>query len=186
MASSGPTAKGLGLDDLLARDVFRFWKYVRRGRGCWEWDASKTTHGYGRLSICRKGVVRHCYAHHISWAIHFGPVPQGSCVCHHCDNPQCVRPDHLFLGDQKANMQDRDKKGRCRNGMVERGPDWRSPILKLTDADVVSILSSPLSSRELAEHYGVGSTTILDIKRGSRYSWVARQATSAVDTGSQL
>lgn len=55
------------------------------------------------------------YAHRISWALAFGPIPPDALVLHACDNPACVNPSHLFLGDQRANMQDCAEKGRWRN-----------------------------------------------------------------------
>jgi hypothetical protein len=82
----------------------RFWPKVRKDRGCWVWTGATTTTGYGRLS----GQP----AHRLSWEIHHGPIPAGLFVCHRCDNPGCVRPDHLFLGTHEANMADMVAKGR--------------------------------------------------------------------------
>ena len=86
----------------------RFWKNVRKGPGCWEWSANKNDAGYGRFWICRKGVR----AHRFSLELHKGKIPEGMFVCHHCDNPGCVKPDHLFVGTQSDNMHDMQSKGR--------------------------------------------------------------------------
>lgn len=76
--------------------------------GCWNWIASKYRDGYGRIQFQRKSVR----AHRISWQIHHGPIPDGVQVLHRCDNPLCVRPDHLFLGTHDDNMADKVAKGR--------------------------------------------------------------------------
>ncbi len=91
----------------------RFWSKVhdRDGEGCWEWTASKRK-GYGFFQINHKVVTAHRY----SWELHNGPIPNGLHVCHHCDNPACVRPDHLFVGTDKDNAIDKTAKGR--NGLI--------------------------------------------------------------------
>jgi hypothetical protein len=76
--------------------------------GCWEWMASCINSGYGQIRVDGKGVL----AHRFSYDHFIGPIPDGHYVCHHCDNPSCVNPEHLFLGTQSDNMMDRDNKGR--------------------------------------------------------------------------
>lgn len=92
----------------------RYWmKVIRSDEGCWDWAGSKSTNfGYGLMKTGPRGATRQEAAHRLSWEIHFGPIPAGMNVCHRCDNPPCSRPDHLFLGDDSANMRDRDIKGR--------------------------------------------------------------------------
>lgn len=79
------------------------------GDGCWEWTGAKTR-GYGVFWIMEKR--RQVQATHVLWELMVGPVPEGAWLLHHCDNPGCVRPDHLFLGDQHANMADCAEKSR--------------------------------------------------------------------------
>lgn len=88
----------------------RFWKKVAQSPDCWLWTATTTPTGYGKIRREDQGEL--VYAHRYSWELHYGPVPAGLMVLHHCDTPSCVRPDHLFLGDQVANMRDMAAKGR--------------------------------------------------------------------------
>lgn len=79
--------------------------------GCWEWQRAKDKHGYGRMDDGGSTKL----AHRIFWERAHGPTPDGLNVLHHCDNPPCVNPAHLFLGTQEDNMQDAAAKGRIRN-----------------------------------------------------------------------
>lgn len=110
--------------------------------GCWKWSGATNKHGYGFL-MC-EGVMY--LAHRFFFTVHVGEIPIGMCVCHKCDNPACVNPDHLFLGTHVENMEDMRVKRR----------KWS----KLTFEDVAEIRSSDRSSQELAEIYGVSDRTI--------------------------
>lgn len=90
--------------------IQRFWKKVRMGDGCWEWQAAGRDGRYGVVRISE-----HFYpTHRVSWEMHFGIIPPGMVVCHKCDNPPCVRPEHLFLGTRSDNALDMVAKGRGR------------------------------------------------------------------------
>src|SRR5688572_5984136 len=76
----------------------RFWQKVFKGVDCWRWNGLKNRNGYGLICTSRRlGRQSLRRAHRVSWLMHFGQIPDGLCVLHRCDNPQCCRPDHLFL-----------------------------------------------------------------------------------------
>lgn len=75
--------------------------------GCWLWLGSLRS-GYGRVSVQRRGY----FAHRVSYEMHKGEIPSGAIVCHSCDTPICVNPDHLFCGTQRDNISDAIAKGR--------------------------------------------------------------------------
>lgn len=90
--------------------VDRFWSKVKKSDTCWTWTAYC---GYGSYGIFWGGTtIKRITAHRFAWTITHGPIPAGMMVLHLCDNPPCVRPDHLVLGDQSLNMQHRTQRGR--------------------------------------------------------------------------
>lgn len=80
--------------------------------GCWIWTASSNSKGYGRIGI---GTSTSRMAHRVSYLLFKGEIPIGLLVCHSCDVPSCVNPDHLFLGTNKDNMNDMVKRNRHKN-----------------------------------------------------------------------
>jgi len=110
-------------------------------------------------------------AHRLSWEIHNGPIPEGGVICHHCDNPPCVNPAHLFMGTQKDNIADRQGKGRSRGGTDGNGLDYRgtaNPNVKLSEEDVRAIEMAVRAGKrqeDVAAWFGVSHATVSNIFR---------------------
>jgi hypothetical protein len=150
----------------------RFMTKVEKSDGCWVWRASTDSRtGYGRFGL-HPGAAP-WLAHRVSYSLFVGPIPDGLWVLHHCDNPPCVRPDHLFVGTHGDNMADAAAKGRLATGE-------KNGQAKLTAEKVGAIrreyVSGSVSHRELAGRYGVGRSHIGAILRGERWGWLAREA----------
>ena len=145
--------------------VERFWAGLQQGDGCWEWQRARSD-GYGVLGDQLNG-RRRVYVHRLSWEIHYGPIPDGLCVLHHCDNPCCARPDHLFLGTKADNWQDCIEKGRRRQGYVGIGE--ANHASKLTEVQVREVLrehaAGTLKKSAKARELGVTPRVILLITR---------------------
>jgi len=136
--------------------------------GCALWAMSCFYNGYGQTKHPRTHRVMG--AHRLSWELSNGPIPTGLQVCHKCDVPSCVNPDHLFLGTPKDNMADRGRKGRQHRPMGELQGSH-----KLTHEQAVTILSEqrPLrlkKANELAEAFGITVAHVYRVRRGERWS----------------
>lgn len=97
----------------------------------------------------------------MAWELTVGPIPDGLYVCHRCDNPPCVRPDHLFLGTPSDNAIDRERKGRSRN---RSGSSCN--FSRLTEEDALAIRLSSARQTELAAQFHVSTATVSRIRRG--------------------
>ncbi len=163
--------------------VPRFWKNVHRASGdaCWEWKATRKMHtacsarggtGYGHFMVSDAKRVQ---AHRYSYELHFGPIPEGMFVMHKCDNPPCVRPDHLELGTPKDNMQDAIRKGRNSRGpehglkavagrRTPRAPTPRRPeYFRLNPESIAAVAAdyrAGLRRTALARKHGMGRSTV--------------------------
>lgn len=142
-------------------------KYEVKPSGCWEWNKGRFAGGYGKFN---KRAVAHGlshYAHRTSWILHYGAIPDGMLVCHKCDNPCCVNPQHLFLGTSKDNSKDASSKGRLSTWRRNHGASHGRA--KLTYEQVLSIKQDDRPRKDIAEEYGVSLSRISKIKLG--HTW---------------
>lgn len=100
--------------------IWRFLSKISVGDGCHEWAAGRFSAGYGAFSLGG----RQQKAHRVMWMLHYGEIPSGMYICHHCDNPPCCRIDHLYLGTAQDNMSDKMARGRHVTSPRERNGMW--------------------------------------------------------------
>lgn len=140
----------------------KFWLNVSKGDGCWEWTWLKDKDGYGLMPYARK-LYR---AHVVALMIDGRPVtPDNPVACHHCDNPACVRPSHLYPGTHKSNVADMLARGRARLGEQNYGS-------KLTLEQVLEIRSSAESVGSLAKRFNVTHGAVSMARAGKTWKHV--------------
>jgi hypothetical protein len=145
----------------------RIWGKVDKSAECWVWIGYKQPFGYGVINTGSRtdGSRATKLVHRVVYELEFGPIPEGGCILHKCDNPSCVKPDHLFLGTQSENVADMIAKGRKR---VARGKDH--PSYKLSSQKKREICqrysAGNVTQQKLAEEYGVNQATISKIVLG--------------------
>ena len=122
---------------------------------CHEFPGARTSAGYGILA--RNG--QRLLAHRAAWIDAFGPIPKGLNVLHHCDNPPCIEPTHLFVGTQGDNLRDMYAKGRRKQ--------W-----SLNADQVRAIRASTEPADRLAARYIVGVSTIYNVRARRTWAWV--------------
>lgn len=138
--------------------------------GCVEWESSRNERGYGSFWTGGRSVK----AHRFAWELHNGPVPEGMLVCHTCDNPTCCNVEHLFLGTNADNSDDKVAKGRQ---AAVRGE--RQGNAKLSEKNIETIrilLVDGLSQRKIAVMFGIDQTTVSKINRGKNWRHVKAPA----------
>jgi hypothetical protein len=145
-------------------DGQRFWIQVEKTETCWLWKGGLDKDGYPLFKASIDGVT-HTRGHRYSYHLHKGRIPFSLSVCHSCDTPACIRPDHFFLGTNRQNHADKMAKGR------QRGPGQGEKhfAAKLTERQAKAILLDARPHSWIANEYGVTTGTVSDIK--CRRSW---------------
>lgn len=143
-----------------------FWKHVDKNApdGCWPWMGNQNGQGYGRICSHRGGHTK--MAHRVSYELTYGPIPEGLCVCHRCDNPLCVRPDHLFLGTKRDNIQDCIRKGRftqAGGNPERRETHWAAKLTWQTVREIRQRYQDGDSVAVLSRSYNMSDSTISDV-----------------------
>jgi len=160
------------IEDVEPRHVAYFWSLVRKSddNDCWIWTGFRQKRpsgelSYGSLSLDGKPIL----AHRFSWLVAHGSLP--SVVCHRCDNPACVRPDHLFGGTQADNLADMRAKGRHHINSFPSGE--KHPGAKITFEIAEQIRAerkaTGLSYVKLGKKFGLDQSTVYDIVIGKNW-----------------
>lgn len=161
MKVAGDHARWCGADY-----VARFWAKVNKGphpKGCWIWEGAKNEWGYGMVTMHRRKNQR---AHRVAYEMANGAIPPGKLVLHTCDNPDCVRHDHLSLGDDATNNRDMRAKGRSASTLnAENVRFIRSAFQGVTGKRACGALN-----RQLADRFGVGHKTIWEVRTGRKWT----------------
>lgn len=148
-----------------------FFSFVDKSGECWLWTGGKTASfesrqpSYGAVKFNGKT----CKAHRVSWELKYGKIPDGLFICHKCDVPLCVNPDHFFLGTHQENMKDRDEKGRCVSL-----PGEENGFSKLKNENILYIRENYEKGmgEKLAKEFKVNASTILRIAKGERWKHI--------------
>jgi hypothetical protein len=139
----------------LPHDIARFEKYVQKSKNCWNWIGGLDKRGYGQFHIGGVKNRKNLKAHRASYEIYVGPLSRESFILHRCDNPRCVRPDHLQPGTNQENIRD----------MVRKG---RSALAKIRPEQVALILhdlqNTKKLQREIGAQYGISQSMVSLIK----------------------
>ena len=161
----------------------RFWSKVQIGGlfDCWEWQGARDGAGYGAVWLSSQQQQRSSRVAYM-WAHGLTSLSADVFVCHHCDNPRCVNPAHLFAGSPADNSADRNAKGRTTHGA-------KHGMAKLTEAQIPAIrqrLVEGKTQRQIATEFGISQRVIGQIKNNTLWrhvpetsptnntSWVAR------------
>lgn len=160
----GGPIKTKPIPNLTTEQIDRFWSKIDKSGGpdvCWEWQSLRDKDGYGRLKIRPYGIFG---SNRVAYYLIYHQQPGNLCVLHTCDNPPCCNPKHLWLGTQLDNIIDRCEKDRTAHQFGEV-----HGLTTLREKDILEILYSSKTGRNLAEHFNVDPMTISNIQRGTTW-----------------
>jgi hypothetical protein len=150
-----------------SKAIQRFWSkatITANPEKCWNWTAYKVKRGYGRIRLGDKSHL----AHRVAYYLTYGEYPEDLLVCHSCDNPACINPNHLFLGTTLDNVTDKMQKGRHDPSRGEK-----NGLAKLTWDKVRMIRSQyatgQFTQKQLAQHYGIGKSVLSRVVRNEMW-----------------
>lgn len=168
----------IGSSGLSPLEVAQFWlqvegDFTRHADACWIWRGHVNNTGYGHVSLGGRGALKRL-AHRVAYELVKGPIPNGLLVCHACDEPLCVNPQHLWLGTDADNQQDAARKGRKRSLRGSAHPNH-----KLTDDDVRrlrAMVEGGVPLTRIGQHFGIHATTVARIARREKWAHVEGEA----------
>lgn len=142
---------------LTAADAFERNYIPEPMSGCWLWIGHANPQGYG-VAFSRMLRPRSRLAHRLAWELFRGGISEGMCICHRCDNPSCVNPEHLFEGTRRDNAADRARKGRSSKGEGRYNA-------RLTPEKVLAVRSDEGSDTAVAQRHGITRGHVWKIKQ---------------------
>lgn len=145
---------------LTDNDYSRWASKVNKTLDCWEWKGAKYRGGYGHFRLKVNGVWKMYKAHRFSYEWHKGTIGKNLCVCHSCDNPKCVNPEHLFLGTVQDNNLDKFLKGRHDYG-IKNGHNHLT--WEIVDKIRFDYKTENISMSKLGERYGTSAAQVCRI-----------------------
>jgi hypothetical protein len=148
----------------------RFWSKVVKDDGCWEWQGTRNSNGYGMIGVDHQSR----YTHRVSWELANGSIPDGLEICHRCDNRRCVRPDHLFLGTRRDNVRDMWAKGRGNPRAPRGAAHHEAKVTPQMSADILALYERGWTVSALARQYDIDRHTVRRVLQGNH--WTRRAA----------
>jgi hypothetical protein len=147
------------------------YNYKVNEKGCWVWQGSvRKKDGYGSINI---GQGKTSLVHRLAYTYWKGEIPEGMFVCHHCDNPPCINPDHLFLGTNQDNMNDKMLKGRAFTGFHKGEANGGAKLTNEQVSDIKKLLiEGEFNQSEIAVEFGVSRQSICDINTNKKWSHI--------------
>ncbi len=144
-----------------------FWPKVRKTDGCWTWTACLDADGYGVVRFEKVSL-----AHRVSYRLCCGEIPKGMNVLHHCDNPPCVNPKHLYVGTQKDNSRDKESRGR---GNHPFGEDvWNASLTVNKVFQIRTLSFQGFSKSAISRKMRVGRSAVQRVLLGRTWRWLAQ------------
>lgn len=146
--------------------------------GCWEFNHSLNNKGYGRISCKFESdpKIKNYYAHRAMWISIYGPEFEKPFVCHRCDNPKCINPKHLFLGNNSDNMLDCNKKGRANRELAVlkyRGENHpRATITEKIAIEIKELFKNGMRFCDISKKYGIHKNTVLRLCRNQTWKHI--------------
>ena len=136
-------------------------------KGCWNWTWCKSSDGYGRVTIDYKVTL----AHRLSYRVFNGEFPDEMFICHHCDNPSCINPDHLFVGTMSDNMKDAYDKGILHppHQFKKGDPNVNRKLSNEQVKEIKRLMGLGYQQKQVAKIFNVSPTTVMRIVKKRMY-----------------